>query len=170
MNVAVIILLIALVAIAFKFRTSTVNPAGVHSPKAVKKIKTSTKYPDLKSPYRAVSINPAGPSCAAALELEGERFLIGETPQTPVQGCTSSNCRCKYIHHADRRSDQERRDPLDLGWGRYESRGEPERRTKWWRRGTDGPTVPEGYDWINNLDWGSGVEDAGGTANLHPKI
>jgi len=166
MNVAVIIILITLVVILSRLRTSsTVKPDGVRSPGAARKRTASTKDAAVKSPYQAVSINPA---CAAAQELEGERYLVGETPLTPIPGCSSPNCRCKYIHHSDRRRDEDRRDPLELGWAEHEACGNPERRTKWWRRETDEPTSQEGYDWIKNLDWDAGSEGVNGAPHLYP--
>lgn len=162
MNVAAIIFLITLIVILFKLRTFTMNSEEVLSPRATRKRKASAKKSRVKSPYQAVSINPA---CAAAQKLEGERFLVGETPLTPIAGCTSANCSCKYIYHGDRRRDEGRRDPMELGWAQYEACGHPERRSKWWRRETDEPTSEEGYDWINKLDWEGGAGDVNGAEN-----
>jgi len=62
------------------------------------------------NPYHAVSVRPGLICCRAVEELAGQRFLSAEAPELPLVGCDTESCECVYIHHADRRSGQDRRD------------------------------------------------------------
>jgi hypothetical protein len=55
-------------------------------------------------PFHAVSILPAEQGCPAAESIKAQRFLSEDAPALPLAGCAAVNCRCKYIHYADRRS------------------------------------------------------------------
>jgi len=55
-------------------------------------------------PFHAVSIMPAEGSCSAVNLIKIQRFLSEEAPGLPLADCGAVDCRCKYIHHADRRS------------------------------------------------------------------
>lgn len=87
--------------------------------------------------YAAVSVS--GGSCAAAWELEGRRFLTKDAPRLPLSGCDADNCSCKYVHHRDRRENQEdRRSPRGLQSDLYASTGDnKERRSRRGRRKED---------------------------------
>ena len=62
------------------------------------------------NPYHAVSIK-AGPSCRKTAEtLGGKRFLSFEAPPLPQPTCSPQGCSCRYLHHADRRSNEDRRE------------------------------------------------------------
>jgi hypothetical protein len=65
--------------------------------------------------YHSVSIRLALIPCAAAIQLQGQRFVSAEAPQLPLAGCDQPDCECRYQHHADRRDSMERRD----GFGRF---------------------------------------------------
>jgi hypothetical protein len=61
------------------------------------------------NPYHAVSIK-AGPSCAqTAMKHSGRRYLSREAPLIPLPTCDVKNCRCRYLHHEDRREGFDRR-------------------------------------------------------------
>jgi len=67
-------------------------------------------------PYHAVSII-AGAGCGeTALKYGGHRYLSTEAPMIPLPTCDTENCRCRYLHHEDRRSkfDRRRQDVWDL--------------------------------------------------------
>lgn len=66
-----------------------------------------------KRGFQAVSIATGWPSCAAARELEGQRFLAKDAPHLPLPGCDQTSCDCAYQRYADRR-DGPRRD-AELG-------------------------------------------------------
>jgi hypothetical protein len=84
--------------------------------------------------YRAISIAAGVDACPQAAGLAGRRFLVGEVPQLPLQGCPSQSCSCRYLHHEDRRGeDAERRAPAALSTELYASAGNAERRGR--RRG-----------------------------------
>jgi len=61
------------------------------------------------NPYHAVSIK-AGPSCRQTeLRYGLRRYLAQEAPSIPLPTCDIKNCRCRYLHHEDRRDGFERR-------------------------------------------------------------
>ena len=55
-------------------------------------------------PFHAVSINPTQGSCPAVVSLALQRFLSEEAPALPLADCNATDCACRYVHHADRRS------------------------------------------------------------------
>ncbi len=61
------------------------------------------------NPYHAVSVETALRCCEAAREAEGQRFLSSSAPMLPLDGCTETKCRCRYVHHDDRRARRDRR-------------------------------------------------------------
>jgi hypothetical protein len=63
----------------------------------------------LTNPWHAVSVL-AGPACCEAVtRFAGRRFLASggrshaRAPSLPLPNCTAAQCRCRYLHHADRR-------------------------------------------------------------------
>jgi hypothetical protein len=83
----------------------------------------STK-PDATSEFHAVSIKFASSACAAAKALEGKRFLSTAAPRLPLPDCDVPECKCRFRHHRDRRSREDRRNPYRAGFagdtGRYQ--------------------------------------------------
>ncbi len=68
------------------------------------------------SPYHAVSVRLGESACLAAKTIEGKRFLAKEAPQLPLAECSSiETCRCRFIHHEDRRTGRDRRSPFAPG-------------------------------------------------------
>jgi len=68
------------------------------------------------NPYHAVSID-AGAGCLQTAKMYGgRRYLSHEAPAIPLPTCDSMNCRCRYVHHQDRRelNDRRHRDLWDL--------------------------------------------------------
>ena len=61
------------------------------------------------NPFHAVSIESGAKACAAVRDLEGKRILSASAPMLPLQGCTCTTCRCRYVHHSDRRISHDRR-------------------------------------------------------------
>jgi hypothetical protein len=55
------------------------------------------------NPFHAVTIAPGPRACAAALDLQGQRFLSREAPALPLRKCESGSCTCRYEHYDDRR-------------------------------------------------------------------
>jgi hypothetical protein len=88
----------------------------------------------LKHDYHAVSIRPGIFACKAARDLEGRRFLSGSAPRIPLPGCDASDCTCRFAHHADRRTDEDRRSlyrssiGIDVASLGVEKRGQDRRR------------------------------------------
>lgn len=86
------------------------------------------------SKFHAVSIRTGLIACDAARALQGERFLSDAAPLIPLKGCDVDACQCKFVHHADRRTGEERRSPYpssltrDTGVYRQDQRGANDRR------------------------------------------
>jgi hypothetical protein len=107
--------------------------------------KTSTRSkPDDRRPgarssrYHGVSCHPPLQSCDAALKVAGSRYLVAEAPQFPLSDCSARQCRCKYRHHEDRRSeDADRRVPFGLRNGLFGAMQQQELRTIRGRRTSD---------------------------------
>lgn len=72
----------------------------------------SGQYPQ-HHPYRGVSIRFSSDACDAVKRLTDRRFLAREVPPLPLPECRARQCRCRYIHHADRRSGEDRRSGLE---------------------------------------------------------
>jgi hypothetical protein len=54
--------------------------------------------------FHAVSILPTQQGCPSAESIRAQRFLSEDAPGLPLADCSAVDCRCKYIHYADRRS------------------------------------------------------------------
>jgi hypothetical protein len=88
------------------------------------------------NPFHAVSIL-AGPACRrTADEYAGKRFLSREAPQLPLETCDRAKCRCRYAHHEDRRSGEDRRQRGDV-WTPHLTTLANDRRARNGRRVTD---------------------------------
>ena len=61
------------------------------------------------SKFHAVSVQSASSACEAAKSIEGKRFLSSAAPRIPLPECDVRECKCRFIHHADRRSGVDRR-------------------------------------------------------------
>ena len=95
---------------------------------------TATDTPD-KAAYHAVSIKFDKNACEAAREMSGRRFLSSAAPRLPLPECDVLECRCRFAHHADRRSSKDRRSPFAAtGFGGGTGSFEKERREKSDRR------------------------------------
>jgi len=80
-------------------------------------VKKTASISELKntSAFHAVSMRYSMNACEAAKAITGRRFLSSDAPRLPLPGCDSHDCHCKYTHHADRRSGDDRRTPYDTG-------------------------------------------------------
>ena len=61
--------------------------------------------------FHAVSLKLARNACDAARAMEGRRFLSNAAPRIPLPDCDAAECNCRFVHHKDRRSGEDRRDP-----------------------------------------------------------
>jgi hypothetical protein len=67
--------------------------------------------------FHAVSIRPGSDACRAAKSIEGQRFLSGNAPRVPLPDCDASDCNCRFAHHVDRRTGDDRRTPYPSATG-----------------------------------------------------
>ena len=70
-----------------------------------------------KSKFHAVSLRFPASACGAAKAMEGRRFLSTAAPQLPLPECDVLECKCRFIHHDDRRKGDDRRNPYTQGFG-----------------------------------------------------
>ena len=85
--------------------------------------------------YHAVSIKFDTHACDAAKEMDGRRFLSNAAPRLPLPDCNSLDCRCRFVHHKDRRAKKDRRSPFAAaGFGGGTGSFEKERRERTDRR------------------------------------
>lgn len=61
--------------------------------------------------FHGVTIQPCTNACYSVSTIERKRFLSNEVPLLPLNSCDRASCQCKYVHHTDRRSGQDRRYP-----------------------------------------------------------
>jgi hypothetical protein len=72
-------------------------------------VKALEKKPGSARRYQAVTVVHGSKCCAAVKSLAGQRFLAGSAPALPLSGCTqSSQCKCSFQKHDDRRDDHRR--------------------------------------------------------------
>lgn len=65
--------------------------------------------------FHAVSIKLGLNTCLAAQEMAGKRFLSGAAPKIPLPECDVLECKCRFVHHKDRRDSEDRRSPFGQG-------------------------------------------------------
>jgi hypothetical protein len=95
------------------------------------------------NPWHAVGISTGVSCCKASVFLRQTRFLSGEAPPLPLQGCTQpKSCICKYKHFSDRRTGPRRAVESELfrnALSRHTAAAwTQERRARRGRRATDG--------------------------------
>ena len=73
---------------------------------------TTKRVSDKSSAYHAVSLHYSENACDAAKSMTGRRFLASAAPRLPLPECDALECRCRFTHHADRRSGKDRRSPF----------------------------------------------------------
>ncbi len=67
--------------------------------------------------FHAVSIRFAPDACDAAKAMEGRRFLSSAAPKIPLPECDAAKCKCRFKHHSDRRTGDDRRNAWGKGFG-----------------------------------------------------
>jgi hypothetical protein len=152
MNILVPIVLVLLVVLFFKVRLSTSDSAKTSRSKKERKYKPSHKRIPDKLTFGCVSIEFSGEACPAVRKLEGQKFLEMEAPITPLSECARSKCRCRYVHYNDRRSPDERRNPLERGGRPPEVQSSGDRRAKHERRGVDSTINPKDHGYKELLN------------------
>jgi len=94
---------------------------------------------DPANPYRAVSIRAGTVRCVAIADTEGERYLVEDNniPHLPHPLCDFEKCECKYVHHRDRRSGDDRRSIFGVSHNMHIQTGHIEGRRNSGRRNSD---------------------------------
>jgi len=129
--IAAVLLLKGLIASKSAARAANTRPGGVTK-------KTAKNAVPTRLPYHAVSCRSGAGSCEAVEEINGHRFLVEDAPQLPLDACTKERCKCKYLHHQDRRDDDGGRRALyGIKSEFYEYTSKQDRRVKNGRRESD---------------------------------
>lgn len=97
-----ILLIIVLVGLFVLVRNREKAPQDRRRPNSV-------VDPRATSQFHAVSIRFASTACEAAKNMEGKRFLSGAAPKIPLPDCDAAVCKCRFVHHKDRRAGEDRR-------------------------------------------------------------
>lgn len=85
--------------------------------------------------FHSVSIQPKDNACTAANELGDKRYLTHLAPPIPLSNCDVAHCHCKYVHHSDRRDeDDDRRTVFGIQTKMYQQMGISDRRIRRGRR------------------------------------
>lgn len=109
---------------------------------------TTTKRPPLPgrpgqakpdSQFHAVSLKFPANACNAAKAMEGKRFLSSAAPRIPLPECDSLECKCRFIHHKDRRQGDDRRNPYPTNVAGITGEHKQEQRHRSDRRSDDDP-------------------------------
>lgn len=111
MDILTSIVAIAVLLILFYFvrkRSGSENVRPVE--RRVSTSATGTKF-------HAVSLKYAANACDAAKDMEGRRFLSSAAPKIPLPECDALECKCRFVHHKDRRSGDDRRNVWGQGFG-----------------------------------------------------
>lgn len=88
---------------------------------------------DAEKSYHCVEVCAGTPACESVRQLGHTRFLSDEAPVLPVHGCSVPHCTCGYVHHDDRREDDDRRHPYGQ-WANMPPADSGERRARRERR------------------------------------
>jgi hypothetical protein len=89
------------------------------------------------SAFHAVSIKFGSNACPAARTMAGKRFLSGAAPRIPLPDCNVLECKCRFVHHKDRRAGDDRRSLFGQGMASSTGTHPKEQRQGEDRRGDD---------------------------------
>lgn len=114
----------------------------VRKPKAETKSRLGGRRQSVSKPdpaFHAVSLGFPKNACDAAKAMEGRRFLSTAAPKIPLPECDAVECKCRFVHHKDRRSGDDRRDPYGQGFGGVATGSYEEEKRKRGERREDPP-------------------------------
>jgi hypothetical protein len=98
MLIAILIAIALLAGIGYWWRSRLRGPRAVPQ-------RTAVRRPDR---FAGVEIRRRSGACAAAVALDGQRFLANQSPALPLVGCTKKRCDCSFVKYSDRRTDDRR--------------------------------------------------------------
>lgn len=103
MDVTISILaIVVLVGLFFFVRSRENRPKQRRRPEGAANLRATSQF-------HAVSIKFTASACEAAKGMEGKRFLASAAPRIPLPDCDVAECKCRFIHHEDRRAGEDRR-------------------------------------------------------------
>ena len=89
------------------------------------------------SHFHAVSIKFSSTACDAAKAMESKRFLSSAAPRIPLPECDVLECKCRFVHHKDRREGEDRRQTYHQSIGGDTGEHKKEQRHRGDRRNDD---------------------------------
>lgn len=140
--ISIVVVTLLLVLVLFALRQRSTGPGHVHPQKSRRRRPRAARGPERSraaefsgDTYHALSVDG---SCQSARKLAGHRFLVREAPSLPLRDCDFPSCKCKLVHHDDRRRENyDRRDRQSIRSEFYVSEGHHERRVSRGRRAVD---------------------------------
>ncbi len=127
MNLSMAIVVIVVLALVFFFVRRQQQPTPDNRAAKGRPLKA-----DSTGEFHAVSIRFPSSACSAAKNIKGKRYLSSAAPRIPLPDCDVLECKCRFIHHKDRREGDDRRDHFRPGiageTGKHERRHGPDRR------------------------------------------
>jgi len=105
-----IIVIAALVVAALQIRRKSAS--NLQHPVERRRKPRRPKAAQATSQYHAVSLHLSTSACDAARKLGDKRFLSKAAPRIPLMDCDAQTCKCRFKHHKDRRSGDDRRNPI----------------------------------------------------------
>lgn len=106
MNIAISLVAIVILTLLILLFRRTMATTNEHPPLPRRPGKAK---PEPK--YHAVSLAFSGNACEAATAMKGKRILSSTAPRIPLPECAAAECKCRFIHHKDRRQASDRRSP-----------------------------------------------------------
>jgi hypothetical protein len=107
-----IVLLIVLAVVWLVVRRRDGGTSKARPAPAKRTLGATSATPDSDtSEFHAVSIKALASSCQAAKLIQGKRYLSNAAPKLPLDGCDAATCKCRFVHHEDRRTGDDRRNP-----------------------------------------------------------
>lgn len=107
--VGIIVIVLLLAAYTFVRRQ---KPASNVRPDSHRRVGTQQD-----TTFHAVSLKFPATACEAAKAMEGRRFLSSAAPRIPLPECDVLECKCRFVHHKDRRAGDDRRNIYGQGFG-----------------------------------------------------
>jgi hypothetical protein len=98
MLITIVIAMALMAGLGYWWRSRLANPG--HAPQRL-----VGRRPDR---FAGVEIRRRSGACAAAVALDGKRFLASRSPALPLVGCTKTRCDCSFVKLSDRRTDDRR--------------------------------------------------------------
>jgi hypothetical protein len=117
MNMITGILVIVVLVIVYVVARRSGSSKAAHTSKKVRPEARRSGSAKSDTSFHAVSLRFPSSACEAAKAMRDERFLSNAAPRLPLPDCDVQTCKCRFVHHKDRRAGDDRRDTYGQGFG-----------------------------------------------------